>query len=95
MTRLPWIVPIAVCASVGAIAQTATEVRSPTKRHVETLAADRLEGRLAGSPGETGAAEYLVKELQRIGAKPLPGETDYRLAFAFTAGSVRSNSRSF
>ena len=42
---------------------------------------------MAGSPGEKQAADYLVKELQRIGAKPLPGQADYRLAFNFTAGS--------
>ena len=42
---------------------------------------------MAGSPGETQAADYLVKELQRIGAKPLPGQADFRLPFSFTAGS--------
>jgi Zn-dependent M28 family amino/carboxypeptidase len=62
-------------------------VQSPTRRHVEALAAPGLEGRMAGSPGEKQAADYLVKELQRIGAKPLPGQADYRLAFNFTAGS--------
>ena len=34
---------------------------------------ERLEGRLAGSNGERLAGDYLVAELQRIGAKPLPG----------------------
>ena len=33
----------------------------------------RLEGRLAGSDGEQLASDYIVAELQRIGAKPLPG----------------------
>jgi len=70
-----------------ASAQTATAVQSPTKRHVETLASPALEGRMAGSPGEKLAADYLVKELQRIGAKPLPGMSDYRMPFNFTAGS--------
>ncbi len=62
-------------------------VQSPTRAHVERLASDALEGRLAGSPGEKLAADYLVKELQRIGAKPLPGQTDFRMPFSFTAGS--------
>ena len=73
-------------ACIGtAAAQTA--VQSPTRRHVETLAASGLEGRMAGSPGETKAADYLAKELQRLGARPLPGQADVRLPFDFTAGS--------
>jgi hypothetical protein len=65
---------------------------SRTRAHVETLAGPALEGRLAGSPGEKAAADYLVKELQRLGAKPLPGQADYRLAFPFTAGSKDAGS---
>ena len=55
--------------------------------HVETLASPRLEGRLAGSNGERLASDYLVAELQKIGAKPLPGQKDFRLPFEFTAGT--------
>ncbi len=73
-------------------AQTATAVKSSTRAHVELLASGKLEGRLAGSPGEKLAAEYLVKELQRMGAKPLPGQADYRLPFSFTAGSKDAGS---
>jgi Zn-dependent M28 family amino/carboxypeptidase len=54
---------------------------------VETLASPRLEGRLAGSNGEKLASDFLVSELQKIGAKPLPGQKDFRLPFAFTAGT--------
>ena len=60
---------------------------SKTRAHVETLASSRLEGRLAGSNGERLASDYLVAELQKIGAKPLPGQGDYRLPFEFTAGT--------
>jgi hypothetical protein len=60
---------------------------SRTKAHVAALASERLEGRLAGSPGERLAADYITSQLQRIGAKPLPGRTDYRLPFEFTAGT--------
>ena len=62
-----------VCLGTAS-AQTATAVQSPTRRHVETLAAPGLEGRMAGTPGEAQAADYLVQELQRLGAKPLPGQ---------------------
>jgi Zn-dependent M28 family amino/carboxypeptidase len=68
-------------------AQTATAIQSRTKTQVTTLASDKFEGRLTGSPGEKLAADYIISELKRIGAKPLPGMTDFRLPFTFTAGS--------
>ena len=60
---------------------------SKTRVHVETLASPRLEGRLAGSNGEKLASDYLVAELQKIGAKPLPGRTGFLEPFEFTAGT--------
>ena len=58
-----------------------------TKADIAALASEKTEGRLAGSTGERAAADYLTAELRRIGAKPLPGRTDYRVAFDFTAGT--------
>jgi hypothetical protein len=55
--------------------------------HVSTLASAPLEGRLAGSNGERLASEYIASQLQRIGAKPLPGQRDFLLPFEFTAGT--------
>jgi hypothetical protein len=66
---------------------------SKTRAHVETLASPRLEGRLAGSNGEGLASDYLVAELQKIGARPLPGQQDFRLPFEFTAGTRDGGSR--
>src|ERR1700722_16451611 len=60
---------------------------SQTRAHVEALASARFEGRLAGSNGERLAADYIVAELQKIGAKPLPGQKDFREPFEFTAGT--------
>jgi Zn-dependent M28 family amino/carboxypeptidase len=60
---------------------------SKTRAHVETLASPRLEGRLTGSSGEKLASDYLVSELQKIGAKPLPGQKDFLLPFEFTSGT--------
>jgi hypothetical protein len=65
----------------------AQQPASRTRTYVETLASPRLEGRLAGSNGETLAADFIVSELQKIGAKPLPGQSDFRMAFDFTAGT--------
>ena len=66
---------------------------SKTRTYVETLASPRLEGRLAGSNGERLASDFLVAELQKIGAKPLPGQKDFRLPFEFTAGTKDGGSR--
>ena len=76
-----------VCLLVSAqtFAQTATSSR--IKTHVQTLASDTFEGRLTGSNGEKLAADYIIAELKRIGAKPLPGMTDFRMPFTFTAGT--------
>ena len=77
--------------SAPAFAQTATSSR--TRTHVQTLASDKFEGRLTGSPGEKLAADYLIAELKRMGAKPLPGLTDFRMPFSFTAGSKDGGSK--
>jgi hypothetical protein len=67
--------------------QAPSATASRTRAHVVALASDRLEGRLTGSNGERLASDYLVSQLQRLGAKPLPGKRDYRLPFAFTSGT--------
>jgi hypothetical protein len=67
--------------------------QSATRWHVQALASERTEGRLAGSKGERVASGYIVSQLQRIGAKPLPGQSDYLLPFEFTAGTHDGGSR--
>src|ERR1044072_10002255 len=61
--------------------------QSDTRTLVRTLASERTEGRLAGSNGERVAADFIISELKAIGAKPLPGQNDFRLPFEFTAGT--------
>jgi hypothetical protein len=53
--------------------------------YVTRLASDQMAGRLTGTAGEQAAADYIIGELKRIGAQPLPGR-DFRLPFEFTAG---------
>ena len=72
---------------IAFVAALQAQAPSKTKTHVETLASPRLEGRLAGSNGEKLASDYIASELQKTGAKPLPGTTDLRLPFEFTAGT--------
>lgn len=62
------------------------------RAHVETLASAPFEGRLTGSPGEHLAAAYLATELQKLGARPLPGQAGYQLPFEFSAGTHDSGS---
>jgi len=57
------------------------------RRYVTTLASERFGGRQTGTEGERLAREFIVSELKRIGAKPLPGQKDFALPFEFTAGT--------
>jgi len=82
---------LVVATSAPLPAQVATSSR--TRAHVETLASDTFGGREAGSNGERLAAEYIVSQLTRIGALPLPGRSDMFQPFEFTAGSRDGGSR--
>jgi Zn-dependent M28 family amino/carboxypeptidase len=83
---------IAALAITTAGAQTATTTKSRTRAHVETLASAKFEGRMAGSPGERLAGDYIARELTRVGAKPLPGAKDFFHPFEFTAGTKDAGS---
>ena len=78
---------------IPATGRTQSGATSPVRAHVEFLASDKLEGREAGSQGERLAAEYLTRQLTRIGARPLPGRADMFMSFEFTAGSRDGGSR--
>jgi uncharacterized protein YciI len=84
---LPAVAATAVAAAfvVSGVPRVGADTR--TRAHVEALASAKLEGRLAGSLGEQLASRYIVGELSRIGAKPVPGARDYLLPFDFTAGT--------
>jgi hypothetical protein len=81
------ILAVLAIAAITASAQTAAPAASKTREHVQTLASEKLEGRMAGSPGERLAAEYIAGVLTRIGAKPLPGHSSLFHTFEFTAGT--------
>lgn len=51
------------------------------KRVLNTLAADDMQGRATGQPGQLKAAEFLAAEFKRIGLEPLPGATGYLQEF--------------
>ena len=64
-----------------------------TRSYVQALASPRFEGREAGTAGERMAGDYLVEQLARVGAKPLPGHGADFMPFEFTAGSRDGGSR--
>src|SRR6185436_3770687 len=84
--RLTLFVAAAAFALLSPLAQLGAQTTG-TRAHVGALAGDAAQGRLTGSQGESLAADYIVAQLKRIGAKPLPGQRDYRMAFDFTAGA--------
>jgi Zn-dependent M28 family amino/carboxypeptidase len=85
--KRPFLAAAMALTCVVAIHAQAPATTSKTRAHVTALASERFEGRLTGSAGERLAAEYIVAELKRIGAQPLPGQAEFRLPFEFTAGT--------
>ena len=81
-----------VAALTAATLQAQTATQSRTREHVQTLASEKFEGRMAGSSGEKLAADYIARELMRIGARPLPGQKDLFQPFQFTAGTKDAGS---
>jgi hypothetical protein len=57
------------------------------RTYVQTLASERFGGRMTGTEGETLAREFIISELRRIGARPLPGQREFAIPFQFTAGT--------
>jgi len=84
MTHRPILLALALtAAAVGHPAADTVRLRTT----VTTLASERFGGRMTGSEGEALARQFIVSELQRIGAKPLPGRDGFETPFEFTAGT--------
>jgi hypothetical protein len=81
------IVSLSAVVFLGAVALAVTQAPSKTREHVMMLASGRLEGRMTGSRGEELASAYIIAELEKIGAKPLPGHSDFLMPFGFTAAT--------
>ncbi len=62
---------------------------SVLKRHISTLASDKLEGRETGTKGEQGAANYIISQFKNIGLKPL-GTKKYIQPFSYNEGAIYS-----
>lgn len=64
---------------------------SDIQYHVNYLASDSLEGRLAGTPGSEKAAGYIAAEFTRLGLQPLGDDNSYKQKFDFV-GDVKLGS---
>jgi len=79
-----WQVVVVVLATALITAcATPERVEIPTfcenfRTHVETLAADDMEGRAPATPGGEKAKQYIKGEFQRIGLKPALGDTYFQ-----------------
>ncbi len=83
--RLSFLMPVLSLTTVaGPAAQESAALDQ--RAIVEYLADDELEGRLTGSPGIRMAADYIVEQIEAIGAEPLPGVGGFRQSFSYTAG---------
>src|SRR6267154_5584955 len=56
------------------------------KQHIRILAADSMQGRGAGSPGESMAASYIEKQFKKIKLSPMDEERTYLQSFPFKGG---------
>ena len=61
------------------------------RAHVEVLAADAMEGRAVGRPGNDRAAEYIVKQLKEAGLKPAGDGGDFHHLFPLRRGGQAKN----
>ena len=57
----------ASCKTDTSLEEVDTSVKSTIQQDVEILAADDMEGRETGTPGEMKAAQYIVKRMKTIG----------------------------
>jgi hypothetical protein len=76
---------IALLASAQVFPQSG-QLESNLKKHIEYLASDKLEGRLAGSAGEKLAGAYISDQFKQIGLKPAGENGSFFQSFTFNTG---------
>src|SRR5690349_11555853 len=65
------------------------------KSHIEYLASDKLEGRRAGTTGETLASDYISKQFQTIGLQPKGDDGGWLQSFEINDGKEVKSSTYF
>ncbi|NOT54998.1 MAG: M28 family peptidase, partial [Deltaproteobacteria bacterium] len=56
------------------------------RTHISTLATEKMDGRLTGTPGEQQATEYVASVFQWLGLTPAGDNGSFFQSFPFTAG---------
>lgn len=81
--------PACAAGAAGAAAAAATPLdRAALLRDLETLSADDMQGRMAGTPGGVKARAYIVRRLKESGAAPVG--SGYEAPFPFTSRDGRA-----
>jgi len=85
MRRLPLIRLLAAAMVASSTAQAAYDITADSVyNHIAVLAADSLEGREVGEPGEWKAARYIISVFRQAGLDPKGDSGTYLQAFEFT-----------
>lgn len=67
--------------------------KADMEAHLRFLAADELQGRRTGEPGNNIAARYIAAQLEAYGLKPAPGAEGFYQTVAFEATTPPSEAR--
>lgn len=71
---------------------TPSEIKSSeVKRVLTTLSSDEMQGRQPFTPGISKAADFISKEFELIGLKPLEGLSSYRQTFTVNSLSIKAS----
>lgn len=102
LTALSILLTSVACAQKTDLEKTQATVNQQTiKDHIYYIASDEMRGRNTGSPEILIAADYLAKQLERYGAKQVPGANGWfqpvplRMKTPATAGSFSYGGRDF
>lgn len=75
-------VALAVYLSGCASSDKISSIKEPeATRILRTLSADDMQGRASFTPGIEKAANFIAREFQKIGIRPMPGSTDFKQTF--------------
>jgi len=92
-TWLAAVIALAVAPALLSGSVASAQQQTGSRAHVEHLASDELGGRLTGTEDAAKAAEYIIAQLEGMGAQPLVGQDGFRMSFEYTAGVNDGGSR--
>jgi len=81
ITKLSALLPFACCLLTSALSFSQTDVLKYAHRIIDTLASPSMHGRGYVNKGDSIAADYIKKEFEKIGVKPIGKEFEHRFCF--------------